>query len=178
MNNNVRKLANQDNMRSQRLLHESTQAITDEKAEQMKEEAKEYTDINLSQHTNNSKHVHGVGNSSVESVEGAQIKAEAAASEAKNYTDQHEIKSNPHDITTSKIGAETPEEAQNKADTAENNSKNYTDAHADHENPHEITPDKIEAETPDEAQLKADIAQEAAKEYADQLMTSHIEEYH
>jgi len=47
---------------------------------------------------------------------------------AKTYVDNHKNDtSNPHNVTTSQIGAETPSGAQEKADAAESNAKTYAD---------------------------------------------------
>lgn len=55
----------------------------------------------LSNHSGSSSGVHGVGGSAVESVSGAQSKADSAESSANTYTDDHEAKNNPHSSSAS-----------------------------------------------------------------------------
>jgi hypothetical protein len=55
----------------------------------------------LSNHSGSSSGVHGVGASNVESVSGAQSKADSAESSANTYTDDHEAKNNPHSASAS-----------------------------------------------------------------------------
>jgi hypothetical protein len=55
----------------------------------------------LSNHSGSSSGVHGVGASNVESVSGAQSKADSAESSANSYTDDHEAKNNPHSSSAS-----------------------------------------------------------------------------
>jgi hypothetical protein len=55
----------------------------------------------LSNHSGSSSGVHGVGASNVESVSGAQSKADSAESSANTYTDNHENKNNPHSSSAS-----------------------------------------------------------------------------
>lgn len=81
----------------------------------------------LDSHAGTGASVHGVGTTGIAS----KGEVDSAEASAKAYTDSHESKSNPHSITTSKIGAETPAGAQSKADDAESgavaSAKTYTD---------------------------------------------------
>ncbi len=112
------------------------------------------TQADFNAHVNNTSNPHNVTVTQIgaETPSGAQAKADAAEANAKNYADTQiadlagagrtteTVKgnadainshvgntNNPHNVTTSQIGAETPSGAQAKADAAEVNAKNYAD---------------------------------------------------
>lgn len=70
----------------------ATESYADTQADTAESNAKSYTDTHEGKETG----VHGVGDSEVESTDGAQSKADDAESNAKDYTDTHENKDAPH----------------------------------------------------------------------------------
>jgi hypothetical protein len=111
--------------------HDSNQLGGEEPAFYAAAAAVDALEVDLSDHAGSSSGVHGVGGSNVESEAGAQSKADSAESSAKSYTDDHEAKSNPHNITVGKIGALASSDYSPEADTHDRYSDSEAEAAAD-----------------------------------------------